>query len=165
MRQYQRRNQMNKSDKNKTKKTNPLDNIIKNVEKYNDLYDNVIVDGNEIKLESQLRKEIKEKERRKVSNWQLMKEVAQGKARKGDTKELNDLLKIERKMRKKTNTAQRTDSKQVDPAPTIPLDLIDFNEFKIKSESNDTLKRLEEDRNKPDPDIAKGLGIFFPQKF
>ena len=45
-------------------------------------------------------KEIKEKERRKVSNWQLMKEVAQGKARKGDTRELNDLLKIERKMRK-----------------------------------------------------------------
>ena len=161
---------MNKSDKNKTKKTNPLDNIIKNVEKYNDLYDNtrddVIVDGNELKLESQLRKEIKERERRKVPNWQLMKEVAQDKARKGDTKELNDLLKIERKMRKKTNTAQRTDSKQEKPTPTIPLDLIDFNEFsKIKSKPDDTLKRLEEDRNKPDPDIAKGLGIFFPQKF
>ena len=156
---------MNKSNKNKT---NPLDNIIKNVEKYNDLYDNtrddVIVDGNEIKLESQLRKEIEQ--RRKVPNWQLMKEVAQDKARKGNTKELNDLLKIERKMRKKTNTAQRTDSKQVDPAPTIPLDLIDFNEFsKIKSKPDDTLERIEADRNKPDPDVAKGLGIFFPQKF
>ena len=57
---------MNKSNKNKT---NPLDNIIKNVEKYNDLYDNVIVDGNELKLESQLRKEIDQKEKRKVSNW------------------------------------------------------------------------------------------------
>ena len=161
---------MNKSDKNKTKKTNPLDNIIKNVEKYNDLYDNtrddVIVDGNEIKLESQLRKEIEQRERRKVPNWQLMKEVAQDKARKGNTKELNDLLKIERKMRKKTNTAQRTAPKQEKPTPTIPLDLIDFNEFsKIKSKPDDTLKRLEEDRNKPDPDIAKGLGIFFPQKF
>jgi hypothetical protein len=156
---------MNKSDKNKTKKTNPLDNIIKNVEKYNDLYDNtrddVIVDGNEIKLESQLRKEIEQ--RRKVPNWQLMKEVAQDKARKGNTKELNDLLKIERKMRKKTNTAQRTVPKKADPAPTIPLDLIDFNKFKIKPESNDTLKRLEEDRNKPDPDVYKGLGIFFPK--
>ena len=154
---------MNKSDKNKTDKFNKIG---KRIEEYTDLYDNVIVDGNEIKLESQLRKEIKEKERRKVSNWQLMKEVAQGKARKGDTRELNDLLKIERKMRKKTNTAQRTAPKQEKPAPTIPLDLIDFNEFsKIKSEPNDTLKRLEEDRNKPDPDIAKGLGIFFPQKF
>ena len=156
---------MNKSNKNKT---NPLDNIIKNVEKYNDLYDNtrddVIVDGNEIKLESQLRKEIEQ--RRKVPNWQLMKEVAQDKARKGNTKELNDLLNIERKMRKKTNTAQRTAPKAASPAPTIPLDLIDFNEFsKIKSKPDDTLQRLEEDRNKPDPDVAKGLGIFFPEKF
>ena len=151
---------MNKSNKNKT---NPLDNIIKNVEKYNDLYDNVIVDGNELKLESQKRKEI---ERRNVPSWQLMKEVAQDKARKGNTKELNDLLKIERKMRKKTNTAQRTAPKQEKPTPTIPLDLIDFNEFsKIKSKPDDTLERIEADRNKPDPDVAKGLGIFFPQKF
>ena len=158
---------MNKSNKNKT---NPLDNIIKNVEKYNDLYDNtrddVIVDGNEIKLESQLRKEIEQRERRKVPNWQLMKEVAQDNARKGNTKDLNDLLKIERKMRKKTNTAQRTAPKATSPAPTIPLDLIDFNEFsKIKSKPDDTLERIEADRNKPDPDVAKGLGIFFPQKF
>ena len=151
---------MNKSNKNKT---NPLDNIIKNVEKYNDLYDNVIVDGNELKLESQKRKEI---ERRNVPSWQLMKEVAQDKARKGNTKELNDLLNIERKMRKKTYTAKRTAPKQVDPNPTVPLDLIDFNEFsKIKSKPDDTLERIEADRNKPDPDVAKGLGIFFPQKF
>jgi len=154
---------MNKSNKNKT---NPLDNIIKNVEKYNDLYDNtrddVIVDGNEIKLESQLRKEIEQ--RRKVPNWQLMKEVAQDKARKGNTKELNDLLKIERKMRKKTNTAQRTAPKEVKPTPTIPLDLIDFNDFKIESKPNTTLKQLEAERTQTDPDVYKGLGIFFPKK-
>ena len=157
---------MRKSEKNKTDKFNQIG---KRIEKLTDLYDNtgrddVIVDGNELKLESQLRKEIEERERRKVSNWQLMKEVAQDKARKGNTKELNDLLKIERKMRKKTNTAQRTVPKKADPAPTIPLDLIDFNKFKIKSEPNDTLKRIEEDRNKPDPDVYKGLGIFFPKK-
>ena len=137
---------MSKSEKNKTDKFNQIG---KRIEKLTDLYDNtrddVIVDGNELKLESQLRKEIEERERRKVSNWQLMKEVAQDKARKGNTKELNDLLKIERKMRKKTNTAQRTVPKKADPAPTIPLDLIDFNKFKIKSEPNDTLKRIEED--------------------
>ena len=121
---------MNKSNKNKTKKTNPLDNIIKNVEKYNDLYDNVIVDGNELKLESQLRKEIDQKEKRKVSNWQLMKEVAQDNARKGNTKELNDLLKIERKMRKKTNTAQRTAPKAASPIPTLPLDFVGYDDFK-----------------------------------
>ena len=154
---------MSKSEKNKTDKFNKLG---KRIEKLTDLYDNVIVDGNELKLESQLRKEIDQREKRKVSNWQLMKEVAQDKARKGNTKELNDLLNIERKMRKKTNTAQRTAPKATSPAPTIPLDLIDFNEFsKIKSKPDDTLERIEADRNKPDPDVAKGLGIFFPQKF
>jgi len=149
---------MNKSNKNKT---NPLDNIIKNVEKYNDLYDNVIVDGNELKLESQKRKEI---ERRNVPSWQLMKEVAQDKARKGNTKELNDLLNIERKMRKKTYTAKRTAPKEVKPTPTIPLDLIDFNDFKIESKPNTTLKQLEAERTQTDPDVYKGLGIFFPKK-
>ena len=151
---------MNKSNKNKT---NPLDNIIKNVEKYNDLYDNVIVDGNELKLESQKRKEI---ERRNVPSWQLMKEVAQDKARKGNTKELNDLLKIERKMRKKTNTAQRTAPKAASPIPTLPLDFVGYDDFKkFKSEPDDTLKQLEAERNKTDPDVYKGLGIFFSKKF
>ena len=109
---------MNKSNKNKT---NPLDNIIKNVEKYNDLYDNVIVDGNELKLESQLRKEIDQKEKRKVSSWQLMKEVAQDNARKGNTKELNDLLKIERKMRKKPTQLNVQHQKQLLPHLPYPL--------------------------------------------
>ena len=141
---------MNKSNKNKT---NPLDNIIKNVEKYNDLYDNtrddVIVDGNEIKLESQLRKEIEQRERRKVPNWQLIKEVAQDKARKGNTKELNDLLKIERKMRKKTNTAQRTAPKEVASIVPLPLDLKGFGLLPpIETKPDDTLKRIERDRIK-----------------
>ena len=153
---------MNKSNKNKT---NPLDNIIKNVEKYNDLYDNtrddVIVDGNEIKLESQLRKEIEQ--RRKVPNWQLMKEVAQDKARKGDTKELNDLLKIERKMRKKTNTAQRTAPKEVASIVPLPLDLKGFGLLPpIETKPDDTLKRIERDRIKSErKDRLNGLGSFF----
>ena len=155
---------MNKSNKNKT---NPLDNIIKNVEKYNDLYDNtrddVIVDGNEIKLESQLRKEIEQRERRKVPNWQLMKEVAQDKARKGNTKELNDLLKIERKMRKKTNTAQRTAPKEVASIVPLPLDLKGFGILPpIETKPDDTLKRIERDRIKSErKDRLNGLGSFF----
>ena len=64
---------MRKSEKNKTDKFNQIG---KRIEKLTDLYDNtrddVIVDGNELKLESQLRKEIEQRERRKVSNWQLM---------------------------------------------------------------------------------------------
>ena len=54
--------------KTKTIKMKPsaLDSIIPNIAKYSDMYDNrddVIVDGNEIKLESQLRKEIAEREK------------------------------------------------------------------------------------------------------
>ena len=111
---------MNKLKKNKT---NPLDNVVKNVEKYSDTYDdNVVVDGNEIKLESQLRKEIEEREKkRKIPSWMIMKQVAQDKARKGNTKELNDLLNIERKMKKKSHTAQRREPNKTAPAPTIPL--------------------------------------------
>ena len=50
---------MRKSEKNKTDKFNQIG---KRIEKLTDLYDNtgrddVIVDGNELKLESQLRKE------------------------------------------------------------------------------------------------------------
>ena len=95
-------------NKLKQNKTNPLDKVVKDVEKYTDIYDNVVVDGNEIKLESQLRKEIEEREKkRKIPSWMIMKQVAQDKARKGNTKELNDLLNIERKMKKKSHTAQR----------------------------------------------------------
>jgi len=156
---------MRKSEKNKTDKFNQIG---KRIEKLTDLYDNtgrddVIVDGNELKLESQLRKEIEQRERRKVSNWQLMKEVAQDKARKGNTKELNDLLKIERKMRKKTNTAQRTAPKEVASIVPLPLNLKGYGQLTpIVSEPDDTLKRIERDRIKSEKeDRFNGLGSFF----
>ena len=155
-------------NKSKQSKTNVLDKVVKDVEKYSDTYDdNVVVDGNEIKLESQLRKEIEEREKkRKIPSWMIMKQVAQDKARKGNTKELNDLLNIERKMKKKSHTAQRREPNKTVPAPTIPLNFDSYTEFsKIKSKPDTTLKRLEAERNKTDPDFFKGLGIFFSKKF
>ena len=109
---------MNKSNKNLTE-------IGKRVLKYTDTYDdNVIVDGNEIKLESQLRKEIEDREKkRKIPSWMVMKQVAQDKARKGNTKELNDLLNIERKMRKKSHTAQRREPNKAAPDTGVPIKL------------------------------------------
>ena len=89
-----------------------------------------------------------------------------GKARKGNTKELNDLLNIERKMKKKSHTAQRREPNKTVPALTIPLNFDGYTEFsKIKSKPDTTLKRLEAERNKTDPDFFKGLGIFFSKKF
>ena len=38
-------------------------------------------------------------------------------------------------------------------------------EAKINFEKNNTLKKIEQDRNKADPDFYKGLGTFFLKKF
>ena len=73
---------------------------------------------------------------------------------------------IERKMKKKSHTAQRREPNKTVPAPTIPLNFDGYTEFsKIKSKPDTTLKRLEAERNKTDPDFFKGLGIFFSKKF
>ena len=152
---------MSKLDKN-------LTNIGKRVVKYTDVYDdrdNVVVDGNEIKLESQLRKEIKQRQK-PVQAWHVMKQVAQDKARKGNTKDLNDLLNIERKMRKKSHTAQRTEPFKTKRDTQVPLKFETSplpNFYKIKSEKDNTLEKLEQDRNKRDKDFYKGLGTFFPK--
>ena len=152
---------MNKLKKNKT---NPLDNVVKNVEKYSDTYDdNVVVDGNEIKLESQLRKEIKQRQK-PVQAWHVMKQVAQDKARKGNTKDLNDLLNIERKMRKKSHTAQRTEPFKKKPDTSVPLQLDVSLNLNREIKKDNTLEVLEKERNATDPDLFRGIGIFLNKK-
>ncbi len=150
---------MNKSNKNLTE-------IGKRVLKYTDTYDdNVIVDGNEIKLESQLRKEIDEREKkRKIPSWMVMKQVAQDKARKGNTKELNDLLNIERKMRKKSHTAQRTEPFKKKPDTSVPLQLDVSLNLNREIKKDNTLEILEKERNATDPDLFRGIGIFLNKK-
>ena len=150
---------MNKSNKNLTE-------IGKRVLKYTDTYDdNVIVDGNEIKLESQLRKEIEDREKkRKIPSWMVMKQVAQDKARKGNTKELNDLLNIERKMRKKSHTAQRTEPFKKKPDTSVPLQLDVSLNLNREIKKDNTLEVLEKERNATDPDLFRGIGIFLNKK-
>ena len=159
MRQFQRRNQMNKSNKNLTE-------IGKRVLKYTDTYDdNVIVDGNEIKLESQLRKEIEDREKkRKIPSWMVMKQVAQDKARKGNTKELNDLLNIERKMRKKSHTAQRREPNKAVPDTGVPLKLDVSLNLNREIKKDNTLEVLEKQSRAVDPDLFRGIGIFLNKK-
>ena len=150
---------MNKSNKNLTE-------IGKRVLKYTDTYDdNVIVDGNEIKLESQLRKEIEDREKkRKIPSWMVMKQVAQDKARKGNTKELNDLLNIERKMRKKSHTAQRREPNKVVPDTGVPLNLDISLNLNREIKKNNTLEKLEKQSKAVDPDLFRGIGIFLNKK-
>ena len=150
---------MNKSNKNLTE-------IGKRVLKYTDTYDdNVIVDGNEIKLESQLRKEIEDREKkRKIPSWMVMKQVAQDKARKGNTKELNDLLNIERKMRKKSHTAQRTEPFKKKPDTSVPLQLDVSLNLNREIKKDNTLEVLEKQSRAVDPDLFRGIGIFLNKK-
>ena len=150
---------MNKSNKNLTE-------IGKRVLKYTDTYDdNVIVDGNEIKLESQLRKEIEDREKkRKIPSWMVMKQVAQDKARKGNTKELNDLLNIERKMRKKSHTAQRTEPFKKKPDTSVPLQLDVSLNLNREIKKDNTLEVLEKQSRAVDPDLFRGIVIFLNKK-
>ena len=150
---------MNKSNKNLTE-------IGKRVLKYTDTYDdNVIVDGNEIKLESQLRKEIEDREKkRKIPSWMVMKQVAQDKARKGNTKELNDLLNIERKMRKKSHTAQRREPNKAVPDTGVPLKLDVSLNLNREIKKDNTLEVLEKQSRAVDPDLFRGIGIFLNKK-
>ena len=150
---------MSKLDKN-------LTNIGKRVVKYTDVYDdrdNVVVDGNEIKLESQLRKEIKQRQK-PAQAWHVMKQVAQDKARKGNTKDLNDLLNIERKMRKKSHTAQRTEPFKKKPDTSVPLQLDVSLNLNREIKKDNTLEVLEKERNATDPDLFRGIGIFLNKK-
>ena len=148
---------MNKSNKNLTE-------IGKRVLKYTDTYDdNVIVDGNEIKLESQLRKEIKQRQK-PVQTWHVMKQVAQDKARKGNTKDLNDLLNIERKMRKKSHTAQRREPNKAAPDTGVPIKLDVSLNLNREIKKDNTLEVLEKERNATDPDLFRGIGIFLNKK-
>ena len=150
---------MNKSNKNLTE-------IGKRVLKYTDTYDdNVIVDGNEIKLESQLRKEIEDREKkRKIPSWMVMKQVAQDKARKGNTKELNDLLIIERKMRKKSHTAKRREPNKAAPDTGVPLKLDVSLNLNREIKKDNTLEILEKQSRAVDPDLFRGIGIFLNKK-
>ena len=83
---------MSKSKENNINKLG--ERLIKNI----DLYDGpVMVDNGEIKFEKEVGATDLYKPKRKVQTWDIMKDAAKEKAKKGDYKELRELRKIERK--------------------------------------------------------------------
>ena len=94
----------------------------------------------------------------------VMKQVAQDKARKGNTKELNDLLNIERKMRKKSHTAQRTEPFKKKPDTSVPLQLDVSLNLNREIKKDNTLEVLEKQSRAVDPDLFRGIGIFLNKK-
>ena len=150
---------MNKSNQKKTKTLN------KTLTETMNTYDgsNYIYDGSDDTINTE-QEMIKKYSKPKVQTWEIMKETA-------DKKELRELRKIEKKMNykikpiKKSSIDQRRESSKQVSDTYIPLDISIPKVIPKEAALDDTLKRIEEDRNKVDPDFFKGLGTFFVKKF
>ena len=142
---------MNKSKQNKTKPL--LQKLTEGMNKYEGT--NYIYDGsdNTINTEAEMKKKFTAQD-----NYKLLKSVANNQ----EKKEFRD---IERKYKKKSSIAQRTVPSEPVSDTRLPLNFFDYNFQKNFYKPDDTLERIEKDRNKLDPDIYKGLGTFFQKKF
>mgnify|MGYP005999152239 CR=1 FL=1 len=157
---------MSKSDQKKTKTFN------QNMTEAMNTYDgtNYVYDGSDDTINTEQEMIKKYTPKPKVQTWDLMKQTARDEAKKGNYKELRELRKIEKKMNyeskpfKKKPIAQRTESSEV-KSDTIPaLDIPNFLRKKEAAPADDTLNKILEDRNKPDPDLFRGLGTFLTKK-
>ena len=140
--------------KSKDQKTKPLlQKLTEGMNKYEGT--NYIYDGsdNTINTEAEMKKKFTAQD-----NYKLLKSVANNQ----EKKEFRD---IERKYKKKSSIAQRTVPSEPVSDTRLPLNLFDYNFQKNFYKPDDTLKRIEKDRNKLDPDFYKGLGTFFQKKF
>ena len=142
---------MSKSKENKTKPL--LQKLTEKMNKYDGT--NYIYDGsdNTINTEADMKKKFSAQEK-----YRMYKQFANNQ----EKKEFRD---IERKYKKKSSIAQRTVPSEEFSVGKVPLNLFDYNFQKNFYKPDDTLKRIEKDRNKLDPDFYKGLGTFFQKKF
>ena len=140
--------------KSKDQKTKPLlQKLTEGMNKYEGT--NYIYDGsdNTINTEAEMKKKFTAQD-----NYNLLKSVANNQ----EKKEFRD---IERKYKKKSSIAQRTVPSEPVSDTRLPLNFFDYNFQKNFYKPDDTLKRIEKDRNKKDPDFFKGLGTFFQKKY
>ena len=149
---------MNKSNQKKTKTLN------KTLTETMNTYDgsNYIYDGSDDTINTE-QEMIKKYSKPKVQTWEIMKETA-------DKKELRELRKIEKKMNykmkpiKKSSIDQRRESSKQVSDTYIPLDISIPKVITKEAALDNTLKRIEEDRNKVDPDFFRGIGTFLTKK-
>ena len=130
--------------KSKENKTNVLNNLGKTIVDLTNKYD---VESKNFKKNFSAQ-----------DKYRMYKQVANNQ----EKKEFRD---IERKYKKKSSIAQRTVPSETVSVGKLPLNLFDYNFQKNFYKPDDTLKRIEKDRNKLDPDFYKGLGTFFQKKF
>ena len=150
---------MSKLKENKTKTGAQI--LMENMNKYDGT--NYVYDGSDdtINTEEEMIKKYTPKP--KVQTWDLMKQTA-------DKKELRELRKIEKKMNykmkpiKKSSIDQRRESSKQVSDTYIPLDISIPKVIPKEAALDDTLKKIEEDRNKVDPDFFRGIGTFLTKK-
>jgi hypothetical protein len=124
---------------------------------------NYVYDGSDDTINTEQEMIKKYTPKPKVQTWDLMKQTA-------DKKELRELRKIEKKMNyeskpfKKKPIDQRRESSEVKSDTTPALDIPNFLRKKEAAPVDDTLNKILEDRNKPDPDLFRGLGTFLTKK-
>ena len=144
---------MSKSKDQKTKKPRTWNEAI--VEASN-TYDgtNYIYDGADdtIMTESEMLKKFTAQEK-----YEMLKKVA-------NNQEKKEFREIERKYKKKSSIEPRTESSKVKTDTTLPLEIPNFIKVKEAAPVDDTLNKILNDRNKPDPDYFKGLGTFLAKK-
>ena len=158
---------MSKSKDNKTKSTNQL--LTESMNTYDGT--NYVYDGSDDTINTEQDMIKKYTPKPKVQTWDLMKQTAREEAKKGNYKDLRELRKIEKKMNyeskpfKKKPIDQRRESSEVKSDTTLPLEIPNFLKLKEAAPVDNTLNKILEDRNKPDPDYFKGLGTFLPTNF
>ena len=139
--------------KSKEQKTKPYD-LEKELTRLIDLYDEgpIINDpmSNTFKSEQQFLRENDAKSKRIYDNQ----------TRNKDKKTVKAV--------QKKPIAQRRESLKAKLTPSVPMNM-DINFKKINAPgaedaAENILKKLEDDRNKIDPDMFRGLGIFLPKK-
>ena len=144
---------MSKSKKANTKPFNFNKEFVKVSNEYDDtnyVYDHVY---NSINTEAEMKKKFSAQEKYKMYK---------ATANQQEKKEFRD---IERKYKKKTPIEPRRESSNTISDTTLPLNISDFKFEKNSAADDDTLKKIIEDRNKPDPDFFRGLGTFFIKRY
>ena len=150
-------------------KANPLDGIGKRIEKYSNLYDGspVIHDPltNEFKTETQM---LHENDVIDILNkYEDGSNISKIKSKRiYDHLTRNKNKKAVKAVQKKP-IAQRRDSMKAKLITSVPMNL-DLN-LKISKQpaadaAENILEKIDNDRNKIDPDTFKGLGAFLPRK-
>ena len=151
----------------KNQKINPLDKVAEDIQRLTEEYDegSMIYDplSNEFMTEGQHKKRYDNTPKAKK---QLMQHLTRNSTQKLRNKEFFENPKNQKFLKNKKPIAQRTEPFKTKRNTRVPLKFETDplpNFYKIKSEKDNTLEKLEQDRNKRDPDFYKGIGIFFPK--